>query len=149
MTKADFKRSWGIDAKKTLRYGGIKGVYWYYFSIMIRTRDFEKYGRCISCDKRVEDWRGCDAGHFVAAANSRFLLFDPMNVHLQCKACNGPWANKKAAGAGYAIGLNKRYGPGTAEGIWEQRKTYAKEWPEEKYLAALQRLGIHPVAINA
>lgn len=139
MTQADFKRTWGIDAKKTLRYGGIKGVYWYYFSIAVRKRDFMEYGRCISCDKAVEDWRGCDAGHYIPAAGSRALLFDYRNVNLQCKPCNGPYANKKVATAGYAVGLDRRYGIGTATALYERRKELQKDWSDEIYMAKIKK----------
>lgn len=124
-----------------MRYNGIKGIYWYYFSIFVRKRDFMKYERCISCNKVVEDWRGCDAGHFVAASRSRALLFDPMNVHLQCKFCNGPY-NSKASGAGYAIGLDRRYGVGTAAALWDRKNEKTKEWNDEQYIIALKRLGV-------
>lgn len=143
MTKADFKRSWGIDPKKTLRYNGVKGVYWYYFSIHIRKRDFMKYdGRCISCPRKLADWREGDAGHYIPAAGSRKLQFHERNVNLQCKPCNGPYANKKVATAGYSVGLDERYGPGTAAGLYHDRKTVHKEWPDEWFLVKLAELGI-------
>jgi hypothetical protein len=143
MTQADFKRSWGIDAKKSLRYNGIKGVYWYYFSIDVRKSDFMKYdGRCISCNKKQRDWRETDAGHFIPASSSRGMQFIRKNVNMQCKACNGPFANKKATAAGYAYYLNKRYGAGTSDELYEMKDKVMHEWSDEEYAAALKRLGV-------
>lgn len=141
MTKADFNRSWGIDPKRALRYNGVKGVYWHYFSIHVRKRDFMQYGRCISCNKKVEDWKLCDAGHFVAASRSRKLQFHPQNVNLQCKFCNGPY-NSKASGAGYAVNLDKRYGAGTAAKLWEMKEGISHEMPDEWFLVKLGELGV-------
>jgi hypothetical protein len=41
-----------------------------------------EYGRCISCNKPVSDWREFDAGHFISAGGGGFaLLFDePMST---------------------------------------------------------------------
>ena len=71
------------------RYRGLKGKYWKLFSDYIRRRDFAKFGACISCGKRVSDWREFDAGHFISAGGGRFaLLFDETNVNGECQYDN-------------------------------------------------------------
>lgn len=142
LTKADFQRSWGVPPNVKTRYVGVKGIYWWHFSRFIRKRDFEKYGRCISCNKVIDDWRNAHAGHFVSAAESGpQLLFHPMNVHMQCPKCNNPMFTPHA-GVGYAINLDKRYGLGTAQSIWDKKGILSPEWPEHVYVAKLSELGV-------
>jgi hypothetical protein len=57
------------------RYKGAKGKYWPLFSDYIRGRDFKAYGRCISCDKPVTDWREFDAGHFIPREGADLLFY--------------------------------------------------------------------------
>lgn len=111
-TKADFLRSWGLPSTfqyRSLRYKNPpeKGVYWYWFSIDIRQRDIKKYGVCIACGKEIT-MENCDAGHFISAHGcGRDLLFDPMNVHAECKGCNGFDENHLH---GYERGIVERHG---------------------------------------
>jgi hypothetical protein len=118
---------------KRNRYIGKKGKYWKLFSRYVRMRDWYEYdGMCISCGRRVDHWKAADAGHFVAASKGFTLLFHERNVNLQCKGCNNPTFTPDA-GAGYAIGLNDRYGKGTAEGLWARRNEVTREWTELEY----------------
>ena len=54
-----------------------------------RLRDSDKYGwwKCISCWKKVR-WDKADWWHYISRSNLS-TAFDPMNIHLQCKYCNG------------------------------------------------------------
>ena len=140
-TKADFKREWGIDPSHKLRYNGLKGIYWYYFSIWRRISDFRKYdGRCISCPTRLTHWREGDCGHYIAAGHCGFrLLFEPLNCNLQCRRCNNPAWSPDAA-AFYGTELDERYGSGTTANLialYEHahfKGKTTKEWSQPEYI---------------
>lgn len=121
------------------RYKGIKGDFWTVFSQYIRLRDWTKYGTCISCGNKIDNWKMADCGHYIAAGHCGFsLLFDEKNNNLQCKKCNNPkWTPD--AGVFYGIGLDQRYGKGTAKKLEERYNDYhfkgkvMKEWSELEY----------------
>lgn len=126
-SKKDFLKSWGIDNPHMriglLRYKNPpeKGVYWYLFSLFVRQRDVEKWGTCISCGRSIT-MESCDAGHFMPAGScGRDLLFDPLNVNAECSQCNA-WDDTHLLG--YAEGLDKRYGQGTALALRKRRQEY-------------------------
>lgn len=76
------------------------------FQRWIRIRDLGQ--KCISCDVLLTDIREFDAGHYYPANNYPTLLFDPMNVHGQCKnSCNN---HKSGNLIEYRKGLLARYG---------------------------------------
>lgn len=83
-----------------------------WFSLYIRLRDADKDGiiRCISCGAPVF-WKKADAGHFIKRQH-KALRFNEKNVNGQCKKCN--WL-EQGNDIGYAKGLDKKYGPGTAD----------------------------------
>ncbi len=154
-SKADFLRSWGItDPNKIkasfswLRYKSPpeKGIYWYYFSLMVRQRDVEEYGTCISCGRPITV-DTCDAGHFAPAADcGRDLLFDPLNVNAECAFCNA-WDSMHLFG--YAENLDKRYGLGTALGLRARRQMYkdgptVKDWKAAEYAEKIRALPSYP-----
>ena len=85
------------------------------FSLFIRLRDSDDMGngRCITCSKSVF-WKESDAGHFI----SRTYLgtrFDPKNVNLQCKGCNG---FKNGEQYKHGVAINNLYGENTADELW-------------------------------
>lgn len=153
-SKADFLRSWGLPYPSFqfhhLRYKSPpeKGVFWYYFSRMIRERDIEKYGTCISCGRAIT-MDNSDAGHFMPAADcGRDLLFDERNVNAECSQCNA-WDGTHLLG--YADGLDKRYGPGTAAELRERRTRYklgrdgvVKDWNRETYSDKIRAITHYP-----
>ena len=83
-----------------------------WFSKFIRARDADENGiiRCISCGQPVH-WTKADAGHFIKRQH-KSLRFDEKNVNSQCKKCN--WL-LQGNDINYAIGLEKKYGPGIIE----------------------------------
>lgn len=143
-SKADLWRSYGLTRPPKPRYTGRKGIYWHLFSQKVRRRDFEQFkGECIDlCGKFAKDWHDFDAGHFVAASRGGFgLLFDERNVNGQLKACNNPTFSPSAS-IGYAAGLDRRYGKGTWERLFNRRNEVVKEWSQLEYdsnIRALQR----------
>jgi len=135
-----------------LRYKGAKGRYWALFSEYIRRRDFERYGRCISCGKRISDWRELDAGHFIHAGGGGFaLLFDERNVNGECKYDN---AFNGAHLLLYRRGLDARYGAGTADALEERyrdahfRGKTTKEWTKREYEVKIEELKAKLVEFN-
>lgn len=148
-SKADFLREWKLPYP-AFRYGDLryknppeKGVYWYFFSLHVRQRDVEKYGTCISCNRAITV-DSCDAGHFMPTAScGRDLIFDPLNVNAECPYCN---AFDETHLLGYAEGLDRRYGPGTAQGLrdrrdaYRQRTTPLKDWKGHEYAVKIREL---------
>ncbi len=120
------------------RYKGLKGTFWRLFSEYVRKRDYNLFGSCISCSRKLNGWQdSVDAGHFMNAGNSGFsLLFDERNVNAECKSCNGFNRNHQLL---YAQNLDKRYGGGTTDLLIERYKDYhfkgiiTKEWTAEEY----------------
>lgn len=139
-TEADLKRQWGIDPKVQLRYKGLAGVYWHWLSRDIRKLDFERYGKCVSCPAICTDWTKWDCGHFVASGDGGFATrFMRLNLALQCKRCNNPrWCPD--ASAFFAIELDKRHGPGTAESLLRLKGATQKEMTDQQYELLIKAL---------
>jgi len=71
------------------RYSGVKAKAWAIISDFVRMRDFILYGTCVSCGKRITDYRNGDAGHYITMGGHGALIgFCTDNIHLQCKHCN-------------------------------------------------------------
>lgn len=140
-SKADLWREFGLERPSSPRYEGLKGIYWWLFSRKRRQEDFRKYGgECIDqCGKFASTWQDFDGGHFISAGQCGFgLLFDPLNVHGQLKACNNPtWSPNSSIG--FARGIDKRYGAGTSEALYERYRDAhfkgktTKQWGEREY----------------
>ncbi len=150
MTKADLWRQYGLKIPSKPRYEGLKGIYWWLFSRKRRIQDFKKYnGECIDqCGKRAEKWQDFDAGHFISAQQGGFgLLFEERNVNGQLKSCNNPvWSPNSSHG--YRIGLDNRYGEGTADGLYQRycdahfKGISTKEWTQKEYHEKILELAI-------
>lgn len=154
-TKTDILRSFGFVSPVILKSGFNyfryknpieKGIFWYYFSLHIRKRDVEKYGTCISCGRPITV-ETCDAGHFMPAGDcGRDLLFDERNVNAECSRCNA-WDSTHLLG--YAEGLDKRYGEGTARTLRQRREEYrsgppVKDWKADEYAEKIRGLSTAP-----
>lgn len=131
-------KDWGIPSRDHLRYTGNvhKGIFWYWFARAVRKRDFDKYGRCISCDKAVESIEELQAGHYAPASNCGFaLLFDEMNVNGECRRCNGL---DEGHLIGYESGLRRRYGNAATDKLKERyfkrHQNTMQEWTRDEYL---------------
>jgi len=105
------------------------------FSQYIRIRNTDEYGwgHCVTCSKSLF-WKEGDAGHFISRTylNTRF---EPLNVHLQCKGCNG-----YRAGEQYKHGLviDAMYGEGIALSLLVESKKSVK-WDRPKYQAKIRK----------
>ena len=148
-TDREFLLSWGITnpnyRRKTLRYQTPpeKGVYWYWFGRWVRERDVKEYGTCISCGIPIT-FDTCDPGHFMPAHDcGRDLLFHPLNVNAECKRCN---AFDGTHLLGYAEGLDRRYGAGTAQMLRDMRNAHinntgiTKDWKRDVYADMIRAL---------
>jgi predicted RNA-binding Zn-ribbon protein involved in translation (DUF1610 family) len=148
-------RAWGMPEGfqwSNLRYKSPfeKGIYWFYTSLFVRERDVANWGTCISCNKpiTVETSQG---GHYCPAGScGRDLLFDERNVNAECPRCN---AFDEGHLFGYEIGLDSRYGRGTAEGLKRRYKAYkdgepVKDWSAKEYAQKIrdlwEKMGINP-----
>lgn len=154
LSKADFLRQWCLPYPNFqhhhLRYKSPpeKGVYWYFFSLMVRERDVREWGTCISCNRPIT-MKTAQAGHFMPAAScGRDLLFDPRNVNAECERCNA-WDETHLLG--YAENLDKRYGAGTALSLRKRRDEYrtgpsVADWSPAKYREMIELLPIYQQA---
>lgn len=145
VNRAEFMRTWGLDPRKvTLRYKNPleKGVYWYYVSQLVRQRDVEQYGTCISCGKTIT-FETSQAGHFMPARScGRDLMFDLRNLNAECSHCNA-WDETHLLG--YADELDRRYGNGTAVELRRRYKEYndgppVKDWKGHEYADKIRAL---------
>ena len=95
--------------------------------IRIRNTDDHGWGHCVTCSKSLF-WKEGDAGHFISRTylNTRF---EPMNVHLQCKGCNGYRAGEQFK---HGLVIDHMYGPGMSLALlsWSQKSV---KWDRLKY----------------
>jgi hypothetical protein len=149
LSKVGLKRLWGVPDHAWMRYSGLKGIYWYFFSKYVRERDYTYHnGLCMTCEEYVE--RGQDqGGHLFAAKGCGFeLLFHPLNVHLQHAKCNNPRFTP-SAGVKNTLTINKRYGPKTVEWLLGLQKTSTiKEWNKARYEEEIQLIKAELVRIS-
>ena len=139
-TEIGLWREWFVPDGAYRRYRGLKGIYWYYFSKTIRTRDYEEHGGlCMTCLMPVE--KGSDqCGHLFPAKDCGFgLLFHPLNNHLQHSKCNNPRLTP-SAGILNTLNITKRYGVGTIEMLAEHKKQKTKEWNKKEYEKRIRKL---------
>lgn len=148
-SKADFLRLWGLPYPHFqyhhLRYKQPpeKGVYWYYISLLVRERDVEKWGTCISCGKSITVATS-DAGHFAPASScGRDLLFDVQNINAECSRCNA-WDEGHLFG--YEKGLERRYGIQVVLDLkrrydeYKASQTPLKDWSKLEYMEKIKKL---------
>ena len=106
--KAKSKDSARDDRRKA------KARAWKQFSMFIRLRDSDAFGRvqCITCP-RSDYWKTMDAGHFITRAKEA-TLFDERNVSGQCKGCNRFQGGKFFE---HEQAIDRKFGAGTAQAI--------------------------------
>lgn len=104
--------------------------YWWVISQTYRADDFEKYGRCVSCGKRLDDWRDGDLAHFkkYSVCHSWFK-FERKNLALSCKGCN----QRDDGMTGYQFGeeLKRRYDKNIINWIEAENQKYRGQKLEE------------------
>lgn len=139
-TKADLLRAWGILPGTWMRYSGLKGVFWYWFSRTIRDRDYEFFeGRCMTCSQYVPREES-QAGHLFAAKNCGFaLLFEPLNVHLQHSKCNNPRFTPQA-GVLNTRNIMNRYGKNVIDELIKLQSQRVEEWSKAEYEEKIRQL---------
>ena len=83
---------------------------WFSKYIRIRDADENGYVACIACG-RIKHWTKVDCGHFI---KRQFMStrFNEKNCNGECKYCNNFLQGNDI---NYAIGLEKKYGPGIIE----------------------------------
>ena len=89
---------------------------WKLTSDFVRIFDFETYGVCASCGKRIENWQDGDCGHYKAwAVCNNYFKFDQINLALQCSNCNR--LSDGVTGTNFGETLKKRRGENILEKI--------------------------------
>ena len=62
---------------------------WKLTSDFVRIFDWELYGVCASCGKKIQHWQDGDCGHYKAwSVCNNYFKFDKRNLALQCSNCN-------------------------------------------------------------
>lgn len=88
--------------------------------------DHDGFVTCCSCGRRSH-WTQVDCGHFVSR-NHNAGRFDIRNTNPQCKKCNRFNEGNKA---GYAVFLQKKYGPDIIEELNQLQYIVKRFTPEE------------------
>jgi hypothetical protein len=100
------------------------------FSRYIRLRDSKNdIGICITCGQSVgaNGKRNGQAGHFMSRRYNS-TRYDEKNVHLQCAGCNMWGAGEQYK---YSLAIDKRYGKGTADKLFQKAHMVHKFTPDE------------------
>lgn len=148
-TKVDLCRLWLVpQPPSSLRYTGLRGIYWYWLSRDVRKTEWEKWNHlCLTCLTEIEDWTKADCGHIVASRFcGEFLRLNRVNLTIQHKKCNNPRFCPQA-GVMNAVNYNKRYGPNKFEELLEMRHKQAKEPSQEEYRQLIQSLPSYQEAL--
>ncbi len=131
-------REYGVPVTTKLRYAGLRGILWYWFSRYIRqVRDKEE--TCISCGFEKDEYHG---GHFVPTGSCSWdgLVFSERNVNKECAFCN----QRDKIKLKYAKNLDAKYGEGTAQSLRDQYYAYRenkeiyKNWKKSEYVEKIE-----------
>lgn len=100
---------------------------WKWFSYYVRLKDCVDggFGECISCGKYIY-FKDGDAGHYIPQKNHYSVLYDEMNVHLQCVSCNQHGSGEVAK---YRIRIIEKYGLEAVEDLERRSKIITKRMP--------------------
>ena len=105
------------------------------FSQYIRLRDTDDqgWGNCVTCGKALF-WKNGDAGHFISRTylNTRF---EPLNVNLQCKGCNGYRSGEQFT---HGLVIDRKHGEGMAFALLSISKKSVK-WDRPKYQEKIRK----------
>ena len=114
--KAKDKRA-KIRQKRADSFSKLRDVMDQVFSRFIRLRDTDRHGVgfCIDCGERME-WQDLDNGHFIPR-DRLATRWDEVNCAAQKTSCNRFHSGRQFE---FALGLDKRYGEGTAKLVLER-----------------------------
>lgn len=132
----EFNRYWGIPEKYELRWRGLRGVAWYYFSRAIKQEEFKKHnGKCVSCPAILARWEDGQAAHYISVSRSLGMALLRKNIALSCPRCNNPTWSPDAS-IPFGIELDRRYGDGTAKVLYGFSQQF-NDMPSERELLAM------------
>lgn len=88
-----------------------------------RIRDWYRYdGKCVATGQYFDNWKLLQGGHYIEYTKCHVLFkFDVRNVHAQSPASN-KFDDKNTTGYRYAKELERRYGAGYVEMLWEENE---------------------------
>tara|TARA_R110000803_G_scaffold190817_1_gene253393 strand:+ start:497 stop:904 length:408 start_codon:yes stop_codon:yes gene_type:complete len=95
-----------------------------WFSLYIRLRESNEYGivQCFTCGKVAGYQQGMQCGHFQSRGHLS-TRFDEQNCQVQCIGCN---MFKQGEQYRFSLGLDAKYGEGTAEELQWKAKIITK-----------------------
>lgn len=107
---------------------------WRVFSLWIRQKYADENGviRCVTCGD-YRQWRYCDAGHYISRYHLKTKFLE-VNVHPQCKRCNGKGRGEPEKMKVY---IDQTYGQGTADLI-EQLSRQTANWMRIDYMIKIE-----------
>lgn len=99
---------------------------WKLTSDMVRKEEWEKYGTCVSCHRKIDNWQDGQCGHFKAwSACNGFFKFERKNLALQCGYCN--FIDDGVIGTAFGEELKRRYGKKHLEWIEKENIKHTGE----------------------
>lgn len=118
---------------------------WRVISEYVRQRDFEKYGKCVSCPHRFSHWKEAQAGHWLpfSLCNSYYKYDYAHNLAAQCNVCNQS-LHRSGAHVGHEMGeeLKRRHGADVLDRIKADNLSYRgqkiDEWEIVKIVEMLR-----------
>ena len=103
-------------------------------------RESQRGSKCISCSNPTPS----DAGHYKSVGANPELRFEPLNVHLQCRKCNGYWGGNLIE---YRKGLIQKIGVEKVEWLEGPHEPTKLSVEEIKELITLYRAKIKTLKV--
>ncbi len=89
--------------------------------VRVKAADRDGYCRCVSCG-RVDHYTEMQGGHFVSRRHLATKLMEE-NVHVQCRACNGPLMGNMIP---YTLFMIEMYGKEFVEKLQQMKRESKK-----------------------
>ena len=125
-------------AKKTLRAQCLEAAQ---LLARIAAADDSGYSQCASCGT-TQHYKEMDGGHYIAKGKSSYWALDPVNIHPQCKSCNGFGMKYGNAESLYTLWMIDMYGRDFVEHMHDTTKKVKKMYKAdyEEFLAEVNGL---------
>ena len=93
--------------------------------VRLEEADDNGYCQCVSC-RMFFHWKECDGGHFVPKGDSSYWALKRVNVHAQCKGCNGFGMKYGTAEARYTLWMVDKYGREFVDEMEQKKREVCK-----------------------
>lgn len=106
--------------------------------VRLKAADDNGYVSCVTCGK-VDHYKCMDGGHYIAKGASSYWSLEEVNVHPQCKGCNGYGMKFGDAGALYALYMVDMYGRDFVDEM-HAKKRHVRKYSKVDYADMLKEL---------